>query len=97
METKLSKKRKNFSPFFAAFLKSTLHFEHFEQKDERHSYFISQNTVSEIRDCEKRGYWNVLKASFSNTTLNRNWNLEGSPFIKLFQQFGKNWAENFLS
>ena len=37
METKLSKKRKNFSPFFAAFLKSKLHFEHFEQKDERHS------------------------------------------------------------
>ena len=43
-------------------MKSTLNFEHFEQKVEPHSRFIS-----EIRDCEKRGYLNVLKVSFWNT------------------------------
>ena len=30
----LSKKRKSFSQFFSAFLKSTLNFEHFQKKDD---------------------------------------------------------------
>ena len=33
----LSKKQKNFSEFFAAFLKSSLNFEHFQKKDDSHS------------------------------------------------------------
>ena len=43
----LSQKRKTFSEFFAAFLKSTLNFEHFQKKDHPHSQIISQITVSE--------------------------------------------------
>ena len=43
----LSQKRKTFSPFFSAFLKSTLNFEHFQKKDDRHSLIISQITVCE--------------------------------------------------
>ena len=43
----LSQKQKTFSEFFAAFLKSTLNFEHFQKKDHPHSQIISQITVSE--------------------------------------------------
>ena len=42
----LSQKQKIFSQFFAAFLKSTLNFEHFQKKDDPHSRCISQITVS---------------------------------------------------
>ena len=43
----LSQKRKSFSKFFSASLKSTLNFEHFQKKDDSHSRCISQITVSE--------------------------------------------------
>ena len=43
----LSQKRKTFSQFFPAFLKSTLNFPHFQKKDDSHSRCISQITVSE--------------------------------------------------
>ena len=43
----LSQKRKTFSQFFSAFLKSTLNFAHFQKKDDPHSRCISQITVSE--------------------------------------------------
>ena len=43
----LSQKRKTFSQFFSAFLKSTLGFAHFQEKDYFHSRCISQITVSE--------------------------------------------------
>ena len=46
----LSQKKKTFSQFFSAFLKSTLNFEHFQQKDDPHSRCISQITVSEKGD-----------------------------------------------
>ena len=39
-----------FSDFFVSFLESTSNFKHFEKKDDRHTYFIS-----EITECEKRG------------------------------------------
>ena len=42
----LSEKRKTFSEFFYAFLKSTLNFEHFQKKDDPHTRCISQITVS---------------------------------------------------
>ena len=42
----LSEKRKIFSQFFSAFLKSTLNFEYFEKQDDTHSQCISQITVS---------------------------------------------------
>ena len=43
----LSEKRKTFSQFFSAFLKSTLNFEHFQKKDDPHTRCSSQITVSE--------------------------------------------------
>ena len=43
----LSQKRKTFSIFFSAFLKSTLNFQHFQKKDHPHSRSISKITVSE--------------------------------------------------
>ena len=42
----ISQKQKTFSEFFSAFLKSTLNFEYFQQKDDPHSRCISQITVS---------------------------------------------------
>ena len=47
IEILLSKKQKTFCQFFAAFLKSTLNFAHFQIKDHPHSRCISQITVSE--------------------------------------------------
>ena len=46
----LYQKRKAFSQFFSAFLKSTLNFEHFQKKDDPHSRCVSQITVSEKGD-----------------------------------------------
>ena len=46
----LSQKRKNFSRFFSAFLKSTLNFKHFQKKDDPHSRCISQISVSKKGD-----------------------------------------------
>ena len=42
----LYQKRKAFSQFFSAFLKSTLNFKHFQTKDDPHSRCFSQVTVS---------------------------------------------------
>ena len=43
-------KSKTLSDFLVPFLESTSNFKHFEKKDDRHTYFIS-----EITECEKRG------------------------------------------
>ena len=50
IQMQLSLKPTIFSNFFVPFLESTSNFKHFEKKDDRHSYFIS-----EIKECEKRG------------------------------------------
>ena len=39
-----------FSDFFVSFLESTSNFKHFEKKDDRHTYFLS-----EITECERLG------------------------------------------
>ena len=46
----LSQKQNTFSDFFAAFLKPISNFEHFQKKDDPHSRFVSQITVSEKGD-----------------------------------------------
>ena len=46
----LSQKRKNFSHFFSAFLKSTLNFKHFQKKDDPQSRCIFQISVSKKGD-----------------------------------------------
>ena len=43
----LSQKQKTSSQFLAAFLKSRLNFEYFEQKDDPHRFCISKITDSE--------------------------------------------------
>ena len=45
----LSQKLITFSGFFPAFSKSSLNFEHFQKKDDAHSFFICGATA-----CEKR-------------------------------------------
>ena len=50
IRTQLSKKRKAFSAFFIAFAKCELNFEHFQKKDDPHTWFIS-----EIMHSGKRG------------------------------------------
>ena len=47
----LSQKLKNFFQFFPAVSKSSLNFEHFQKKDDAHSFFICG-----AKACEKRGY-----------------------------------------
>ena len=49
IRTPLSQNDKAFSKFFLAFSKSTLHFEHFQKKDDPRSLFISEITHSEKR------------------------------------------------
>ena len=45
----LSQEQKTFSPFSEEFLKSTLNFEHFQKKDDPHSWCISEVTYSKKR------------------------------------------------
>ena len=47
IQMKLSHKQKGFPQFFAAFFKSRLNVEHFEKKDEHHSFCISEITDSQ--------------------------------------------------
>ena len=54
IQMQVSRKQKTFSEFFSAFLKSSLNFEHFQKKDDSHSWGISK-----ITDSEKHGYINV--------------------------------------
>ena len=49
IRTILSQKHKAFSAFFLAFSKCTLNFEHFQNKDDPRSLFISEITHSEKR------------------------------------------------
>ena len=46
IQMQLSQKQRKFSQYFTAFLKSTLNFEYFEQKDDRHRFCISDITDS---------------------------------------------------
>ena len=50
IQMQLSLKPKTFSDSFPSFLESRSNFKHFQKKDDRHSYFIS-----EITDCERLG------------------------------------------
>ena len=46
IRTQLSQKQKAFSQLFISFSKCTLNFEHFQKKDDPHSWFISEITHS---------------------------------------------------
>ena len=60
MQTSL--KLKTCSPFFVAFLKSTLNFEYFEKK-----YDSQSLSITEIVNCETGSYLKVQKAIFHAT------------------------------
>ena len=64
----LSQKRKTFSEFFSAFSKSTLNFEHFQNKDDPQSFCISK-----IAGSERRGQKNVLKVPFERNHGEETW------------------------
>ena len=49
IRTQLSQKQKAFSQFFLAFSKSSLNFEHLQEKDDLTSWFIFEITHSEKR------------------------------------------------
>ena len=49
IRTQLFPKKRAFSKFVLAILKSTLNFEHLQKKDDLHSLFISEITHSEKR------------------------------------------------
>ena len=49
IRTQLSQKQKAFSQVFIAFSKCALNFEHFQKKDDPHSWFISEITHSAKR------------------------------------------------
>ena len=59
IQIQLSQKQKSFSEFIVEFLKFRLNFEHFEKKDDSHSF-----CVSEIRDCENVVRWMSKKCCF---------------------------------
>ena len=50
IQIQLSQKQKIFSQFLSGFLKSRSNFEHFQKKDETHTWCISQ-----IKDSKKHG------------------------------------------
>ena len=47
IQMKLSQRQKTFCQLFSSFLKSSLNFEHFQTKDDPHSWYISEVTDSE--------------------------------------------------
>ena len=71
----LSQKQKTFSQFFSAFLKSTLNFEYFQQKDDPHGRCISQITVS-----EKGDLINVCKIPFKSSLPQKTWQKRPKTF-----------------
>ena len=44
IQMQLSRKQKTFSQFFSSFLKCSLHFEHFQEKEDPHSWCITEVT-----------------------------------------------------
>ena len=73
-----SQKQKTFSQFFAAFLKSTLNFEHSRKKDDPQSRCISQITVS-----EKGDLINVCKIPFKRCLPQKTWQ-KGSNTVEIY-------------
>ena len=69
IQTQLSKKQKNFSQIFLAFLKSILSFKHLPKNDP-HSLCISGNTGS-----QKHGYINGWKTVFQKTLRQTTWQI----------------------
>ena len=63
VQTPFSLKKKNFSEFFIAFLKSTWNGEHFQKKKGESSSL----SISEIIDSKRGGYLSAWKALLQNS------------------------------
>ena len=68
IQMQLSQKKIFCSQYFSKFLQSRLTFEHFQKKDDHHSWCISK-----ITDSEKRGYINVWKVELQRTLQQPTW------------------------
>ena len=78
IQMQLSQKHKTFFGFFSAFLKSCLNFQHFQKKDDPHTWFIF-----EVTDSEKRLKSCVSEDHSKSRMLNGPkycWNFNGSSF-----------------
>ena len=62
VQTQISLKRKTFSAFFIAYMKSTLNLEYFLKKDQSHSL-----SIKEFNNCKTSSYLIVKKAIFHAT------------------------------
>ena len=94
----LSWKENLFSAFFSAFLKSSLNFEHFQEKDDPDSWCISEIIDSEVR-AEINVYKVRLRGSFekqhgkgAQTLLKFD-----STFTIFIDQCERNWSTKGLS
>ena len=84
INAQLSKKQKAFWEFFSVFLKSTFNFEHFQKKDDPHSWYIFENTVSKKRRLDKYLKSPVSEDYSKSNMVNQpkhSWNLHDSTFI----------------
>ena len=68
IQMQLWRKQNTFSEFFCAFFKSNLNFQHFQKKDDPHSWGISKITES-----EKQGYINVYKVPIQGILWKATW------------------------
>ena len=95
----LSEKQKNFSRFFAAFLKSRLSFEHFEIKDHPHSFCISEmRTLKTWLDkCLKRLVYEDPSTSNIANVAKHCWNLYYSILMIFIVHCLGNWVGKSLS
>ena len=95
----LSEKQKNFSRFFAAFLKSRLSFEHFEIKDHPHSFCISEiRTLKTCLDkCRKRLVSEDPSTSNMVNVPKHCWNVHYSTLMIFIVHCLGNWVGKSLS
>ena len=85
IQMQLYRKQKTFSDFFSAFLKSSLNFEHFQKKDDPHSWCIS-----EITDSEKAGFFRHLcNYVFGSPWYRKYISYEGGLRLSRFQKCRK--------
>ena len=99
IQMQLSQKQKTFSQFFAAFLKSSLNFKHFEKKMTLIAFVFWKLSTP------KTWLAKCLKSPVSVDPLKSNmadlpkhcWNLHHSIFILFIEYWGVNWVGKGLS
>ena len=96
---KLSQKQNTFSELFAAFLKSSLNFKHFEKKMTLIAFVFWKLSTPKtwLRKCLKSPISeNPLKSNMADLN-NHCWNLHHSIFILFIEYWGVSWVRKTLS